>query len=218
MADPKGGKDKPAPPKKDLFEELVVLVFVLIILGTLFARFMLFKESSSFGLFQTNTIRDYFVNHILPILKLIALLLSVVFAIGIGWSIAKLTAVNKELNALYDPPIPSGEGERPAVNKKWERVMGHMNSNNPNDWKFAIIEADIMLEDLLDDLGLVGETMAEKLKNVSAGTFRTIEQAWEAHKVRNTIAHEGGEYVISEREARRVIDLYRVIFEEFKVI
>lgn len=219
MADSKG-KDKPKPPAKDLFEELVVLVFILLILSALFAQFTLFSKSTSFEYLPFSAVWQYILTHILPILKFIGLLLSVVFAFGIAWSMAKLNAITAELNALYNPPVAlSGEAikENPQ-NIKWERVMSHMNSNNPNDWKFAIIEADIMLSELLDSLGLMGETMAEKLKNVAKGSFNTIESAWEAHKVRNTIAHEGGDYVISEREARRVIALYKSVFEEFKVI
>lgn len=219
MADPKG-KDKPKPPAKDLFEELVVLVFILLILSALFAQFALFSKSSSFQYLPFSAIWQYILTHIIPILKLIGFILSVVFSFGIAWSMAKLTAVTEELNALYNPSaVLTGEaGSEKAGNIKWERVMGHMNSSNPNDWKFAIIEADIMLSELLDTLGLLGETMADKLKNVAKGSFQTIESAWEAHKVRNTIAHEGGDYVISEREARRVIGLYKTVFEEFNVI
>ena len=123
MADPKGkgGKDKPAPPAKDLFEELVVLVFILLILSALFAQFALFSKSSSFQLLPFSSLWQYILTHLLPILKLIGLFLSVVFAFGIAWSIAKLTAVTKELNALYNPPIVlTGDGiTEKAGNIKW---------------------------------------------------------------------------------------------------
>jgi len=100
-------------------------------------------------------------------------------------------------------------------NRRWERVVSHLNSASVNDWKFAILEADIILDELLDATGYRGETVSDKLKRVEPSDFQTIENAWEAHKVRNTIAHEGSEFVISEREARRVIGLYQSVFEEF---
>jgi hypothetical protein len=67
-------------------------------------------------------------------------------------------------------------------------------------------------------LGYSGETIAEKLKAVEPSDFITIESAWEAHKIRNVIAHEGADFILSEREARRIIDLYRAVFKEFGII
>lgn len=103
-------------------------------------------------------------------------------------------------------------------NPRWERVLEHLNSANPNDWKFSILEADIMLSDLLDTMQYKGDTMADKLKAVDKSDFTTIESAWEAHKIRNMVAHTGGDFVLTEREARRVIDLYKDVFSEFKII
>jgi transposase len=60
-----------------------------------------------------------------------------------------------------------------------------------------------------------GETIADKLKTVEKSDFNTIENAWEAHKARNQVVHAGSDYQLTEREAKRIIDLYRSVFEEF---
>ena len=75
-----------------------------------------------------------------------------------------------------------------------------------------------MLNELLDLQGYKGETMAEKLKQVSRTNFNTVDDAWEAHKMRNKVAHEGVEYHIDEREKNRVINLYQRVFKEFGFI
>lgn len=103
-------------------------------------------------------------------------------------------------------------------NMKWERVLDHINSNNPNDWKAAIIEADIMLDELLTVLNYHGGSIGDKLKAVEPSDFDTLQSAWDAHKVRNQIAHEGSEFVLSEREAKRTISFYKAVFEEFEFI
>ncbi|PJA33699.1 MAG: hypothetical protein CO184_01235, partial [Candidatus Zambryskibacteria bacterium CG_4_9_14_3_um_filter_40_16] len=103
-------------------------------------------------------------------------------------------------------------------NKKWQRVLTHMQSTNQSDWKLAILEADIMLEELLDAAKFPGETISEKLKNIEQSDFNTIEAAWEAHKVRNSIAHRGADFAISKDEAQRVITLYKAVFDEFYYI
>ena len=103
-------------------------------------------------------------------------------------------------------------------NKKWNLVQEHISSDDPNKWKLAILEADIILSDLLDTFQLPGESIGEKLKAVEASDFTNIENAWEAHKIRNAIAHQGSEFLITQREAKRVIGLYQTVFEEFKIV
>ncbi len=108
--------------------------------------------------------------------------------------------------------------EERAENLRWQRVVEHVSSGNPSDWRLAILEADIILAEMLEKMGYHGETIGDKLKSVEKSDFTTIDDAWSAHKVRNAIAHEGANFNLTEREARRVVDLYRKVFEEFKFI
>ena len=82
----------------------------------------------------------------------------------------------------------------------------------------SILEADILLNELLDVLGYRGETMADKMKQIVKADFNTIDLAWEGHKIRNRIAHDGAQFPLSARDARRVIGLYEQVFREFKFI
>ena len=65
-----------------------------------------------------------------------------------------------------------------------------------------------MLDELLNKLQLPGDTTGEKLKAVEPSDFTTIESAWEAHKARNVIAHEGSNILFNQREALRIVSLY----------
>ena len=51
-----------------------------------------------------------------------------------------------------------------AVNNRWQDVEKHIASDSPNDWKLAIIEADVMLEEILEEKGFAGVTIGDKLK------------------------------------------------------
>ncbi|MGB8815627.1 MAG: hypothetical protein WCC74_00070 [Minisyncoccia bacterium] len=101
---------------------------------------------------------------------------------------------------------------------KWQQVLKYANSEAENDWVRAIISADVVLGDLLEGLSLPGDTIGEKLKAVEQGNFQTLDNAWEAHKIRNTIAHSGLDFQLNQREVRRVIGLYETVFQEFKII
>ena len=100
-------------------------------------------------------------------------------------------------------------------NERWEHVLGYLSSTNESDWKLAVIEADSMLEDLTDQLELAGDNLGEKLKSSDRNKFKTLDDAWEAHLVRNKIAHEGSQFELSQHEANRVVTLYENVFREF---
>ncbi|MAF59288.1 MAG: hypothetical protein QF858_03615 [Candidatus Pacebacteria bacterium] len=104
------------------------------------------------------------------------------------------------------------------VGGKWEDILAHIGSENPNDWRLAIIEADVLLEQILTRAGYEGETLGEQLKSVARGDFESIDSAWEAHKVRNRIAHEGTRYDITHDEAKQTINLYRRVFKDLQYI
>ena len=99
--------------------------------------------------------------------------------------------------------------------EKWQTVQAHINSDNPSQWRLAILEADIMLDDILDKMGYQGDSIGDKLKGIEKSDFLTLDAAWEAHRIRNQIAHEGSDFQLNEREAKRVIELYKAVFEEF---
>lgn len=106
----------------------------------------------------------------------------------------------------------------PKTHLRWDRIKEQIASDDHHAWRLAILEADIMLSELLDKLGYRGETMADKMRQVERGDFRSIDLAWEAHKVRNKVAHEGSQLSLSHREARRVIELFETVFREFDFV
>lgn len=107
----------------------------------------------------------------------------------------------------------------PPRHDKWQLVQNHMFSNNAAEWRLAIIEADTILEELTIELSLPGISLGERLKFAQQqGSYKTVQAAWEAHLVRNRIAHQGSGYELTQAEANRVIRLYEDVFREFNYI
>ncbi len=102
----------------------------------------------------------------------------------------------------------------PKTKLRWTGIMEQANSENEQNRRIAILEADIMLSELLDELGYRGETLGDKMRQVDKSNFNTIDLAWEAHRARNVIAHEAG-HSVSPHEAHRIISLYDRVFREF---
>ena len=105
----------------------------------------------------------------------------------------------------------------PKTRLRWNRILEQAHSESEQQWRLAILEADIMLNELLDELGYRGETMADKMRAVDRARFNTIDLAWEAHRARNRVAHEAmGSF--SGTEVRRIIALYEKVLREFEFI
>lgn len=99
--------------------------------------------------------------------------------------------------------------------KRWEMVNRYMSENISDMWKLGIIEADSILDDALKNAGYMGASMGDRLKSAN---FRSIDMAWDAHKIRNKIAHEGLRFELGEREAKRIFIMYETVLKDLKVI
>lgn len=125
------------------------------------------------------------------------------------WEIRKEAKEKEKLNE-----IKIIEEESYTHTLKWQNVLDHANSDSPSDWRLAILEADTMLESASQRLPVVAETLGERLKKLEKSDLRTLDNAWEAHKVRNRIAHDGFNFEITKRETLRVINLFESVLHE----
>ncbi|PIR46616.1 MAG: hypothetical protein COV07_03305 [Candidatus Vogelbacteria bacterium CG10_big_fil_rev_8_21_14_0_10_45_14] len=102
-------------------------------------------------------------------------------------------------------------------NRDFDRLLNMVDSDNPAEWKIAILEADKMLEALVYQLGFEGDSLGERLRNADTSRMTTLESAWEAHKIRNRVAHEP-RHVLTKREARRALTQYEAVLHEFGIV
>ncbi len=117
-----------------------------------------------------------------------------------------------ERERIYDERFRSG-----PRNNRLEDMVNHISTDNPNDWKLAIIEADIILDESLKDAGYAGVSLGERLKSISPSQLKSLDDAWQAHKVRNQVAHGGADFVLTRRLAEDTIKQYRRVFAELGV-
>ncbi|MSU74752.1 hypothetical protein EXS57_03175 [Candidatus Kaiserbacteria bacterium] len=142
--------------------------------------------------------------------------LSVIGLFIIIYCTVRLFELRKREEEFYRTLIvPEGKGD---MHPRWEHIQSLLEGNTPSEWREAIIEADIMLDDVLGKRGYVGNGVGEKLKSAQKESFGTLQNAWEAHKVRNLIAHQGSAFDLSETVAGRTIAHYEAVFRELKVI
>lgn len=151
-------------------------------------------------------------------IKLLSFSLSLVFgglAVYYIIEFRKLVAVKvqkmkSEITAI-DTPLGG------VAESKWDEILRHMESSKEADWKLAIIEADKLVDNLLQAMGYSGDTMGDRLTNMQDGRIRDLDGLWEAHKIRNKLVHDLN-YFLRYAEARRAIQVYGEVLKEFNAI
>lgn len=155
---------------------------------------------------------------------LFGLTLSVVFLSLVVYTRIRIVFVEHEGFAAKDAVLAAphdDHAEEPELQKgntRWEQVVMLAASANDSDWRRAIIEADVMLGEMLTNQGYRGATIGDQLRDANPLQFTTLDLAWKAHKVRNDIAHGGEGLKLTERDVRDTIDKYGRVFEEFGFI
>jgi hypothetical protein len=228
MADKKDDKDKPAGKTG---EEVFVIGLMLFLGVMLFMRAVAFfsptdigngVSSSPFEMFTGGPNGWYanflhYVNVTVSVYVTIATIFSLVTFLAIIYVYWRIHELGVE-EVKKDKMIVAAEDLPSMQSQKWQKVLTHANSQNPAEWRLSILEADVMLDEMMQSIGLHGDSVGERLKNTSKADFKTIDTAWEAHKIRNAIAHEGSDFLLSQRESKRIVGLYEIVFKEFKYI
>lgn len=160
-----------------------------------------------------------FLEYLTPISTVISLIILT----GIVYVFVRIKQIRKEeteeIKECHERAVGVEEASDfiEAKDKRWLHIKELSQSENMNDWRQAILNADIMLYEMLSKMGYVGDSIGEMLKSVNRTVFKSLNSAWEAHKVRNKIAHEGG-YILTERRAKEAINMYGEVFREFNYI
>jgi len=151
-------------------------------------------------------------------IKIISFVVCIILILLIYIVIKKLTKINpvpaiKILNSI-NPPKPSSGG---ALQARWDEVLRHSESTKEAEWKFAVIEADKIVEGILARAGFGGATMGERLQNIDKSKLVSLDDLWEAHKIRNKLAHEPN-YFLRYAEAKRAVGFYESVLRELDVL
>lgn len=142
--------------------------------------------------------------------------LSVIGLFVIIYVTVRLFELRKREEEFYGTTIlPQAAG---GAHPRWAHIQSLLEGGSPSQWREAITEADIMLDDALTREGYMGNGVGEKLKSADSAELKTLQDAWEAHKVRNQIAHQGSTFDLSETLAQRTLAHYEAVFRELRVI
>ena len=155
-------------------------------------------------------------------LGFISALLSIIFIAIIIFALVRMREIQAydkdEINHEIEKALLKEKEKDRDTNPRWHYILTLIESSNESDWRVAIIEADSMMEEILKEKGLSGETVSELLEGARESGYRYIQDAWDAHIIRNKITHVGSDFPLSQVEGRRVIKMFQNFFEELRIV
>ncbi|MBO7664520.1 hypothetical protein J6S46_01515 [Candidatus Saccharibacteria bacterium] len=95
-------------------------------------------------------------------------------------------------------------------------IENKLNKENPVSFSLVVIEADKLLDRAMNEAGIPGKTMGDRLKR-SGNRFGDVNAVWRAHKLRNTIAHEP-DFEVSYEKAKNALESYKKALRDLGAI
>lgn len=98
--------------------------------------------------------------------------------------------------------------DRERYQADWLRIENSLVRDQPSSHILAVINADKLVDRALRELHYSGQTMGERMKSARP-EWSNANAVWEAHKLRNRLAHETGVHVSYEDSRRALLGFKR---------
>jgi len=103
------------------------------------------------------------------------------------------------------------------LNKSWQKILTRLNKSDEANIRLALIEADNLFDELLKQMRIPGESMADRLRYVDSSQIPNIDEIWRAHKLRNVLVHNH-EYPITKNEMEFGVYAYEKALKDLDFI
>lgn len=103
------------------------------------------------------------------------------------------------------------------IEKEWQKIKGRLETEMESEWKLAVIEADKIMDNILNRMGFGGVSLGERLGRLTAASLPNIEEVKEVHKIRNNIIHDPT-YRLTLEEAKRIITIYEKALTDLQAL
>lgn len=102
------------------------------------------------------------------------------------------------------------------LERYWQKIQARLEKTDEASLKLAVIEADNFFGDILKRMGLAGKDMGERLEQISREQLKSIDEVWDAHRLRNLIVHESDVH-INREQAEKAVNAYKNALKELEV-
>jgi hypothetical protein len=142
------------------------------------------------------------------VIALILFAIVIYFVIETGWFTVR---ANNFRHIVLQSDVSKKQAQ-----ESWKRIQEHFYRGGESDLKVAILEADKLLNDALREAGVMGTQLGDRLKSANDQQIPNLNELWQAHKLRNQIAHEPN-FKLKRDLAERALGIYEATLKNLGV-
>jgi len=142
------------------------------------------------------------------IIKVVFISVSLSFLVGIIY----FSRNTQWLQWAFGEPRKEFLTQRPygteRIDSVWKEIVKRLDAGLESEYKLALIEADGLLDEVLERMGYRGKDLEERLDKIAVSQIPNVEEIKKVHKVRGDIVRDP-DYRLSLEEAKRLMEVYK---------
>ena len=166
-------------------------------------------------LYRIRDIFGGFISENLALLQFISLVLSGLFLLGFIYILIRVNYLNMKTEEFMDL-FGMGDLSKRRSLRGWKQIQQRLASEDPQQWKIALLEADKILDEILKMAGYLGK-MDDKLETITPAQLSNVEDVKAAHKICSQIIQDPT-FELAQTAAHDTIDIYKKSFLELNLI
>lgn len=163
----------------------------------------------------------YFIMHpefigFFPYLRIIFIVISSIFLIGIIILLLRSSwAKYRYLEAITEFITYRPFGVKKTF-KYWNKIIKRLETDKEGEYKLAVIEADSLLDSVLERIGYKGDSLVQRLEQIDQSVLPNLEEIWKVHKTRDNIVHDP-DYQLTLDQAKTVLAIYEKALRDLEM-
>jgi hypothetical protein len=157
------------------------------------------------------------VTSIVSIVKAIFIVISIILFIAIIILMKKTTWLRFRYLEDYTEFLSTRPFGTKAKFKRLEGINKKLESEKEEDYKFAVIEIEDYLKEVLQKMGYKGELLDEILDQVDAKVLPSIGKVKEVQKIRDSIVGDPN-FELTADQAKNIVKIYEKALGELEAL
>ena len=142
------------------------------------------------------------------IVKIIFVIVSLSFIGGIIYFLLKTEWLKRLVSKDIVEFLSFKPYEMRIVSKNWEKILKRLEKGMESEIKLAVIEADDLLNDVLERMGYTGNNLGERLKQLDEATLPNIHEVLDIRRIKGNIVHDPT-YRLNLEQTRMILYVYK---------
>lgn len=119
------------------------------------------------------------------------------------------------IQGMYGADMPSSH--KGKIFRRWKQIEKQLQGDQETQYKLAILDADALVDEVLEMAHISGETMTERLENALPYQVEHKDRLLWAHGIRNDIIRESA-FPVNKDLAEKTIKVYEEFLRNWETI